>query len=107
VHTPIALAAPLFGLTAAIIATAFFYIVEASDEVDSLRSWSCQWQTVGMLTSPHFGTLCKQSQAALTLSIFLIPIEAITLGLAAYVVVIEKSLSGTVPARKTASPVAN
>lgn len=39
---------------------------------------------------PHYSTLCKQSKAALYLSIALIPIEVIVLGLAAWGFMAEK-----------------
>ena len=62
----------------------YFYAVNASDEVDTVQSWSCRWRDVPMLSRPHFGTLCKQSQAGLTLSVFLVPLEVIVLGVALY-----------------------
>ena len=45
-----------------------------------------------MMTQPYFGTLCQESEAALALSILLIPLEVIVLALAGYQVSLEKKL---------------
>jgi hypothetical protein len=76
--------APIVALAAAVIAMTYFYAVNASDEVDTVQSWSCRWRAVAMQTRPHFGTLCKQSKVGLALSVFLIPLEVIVLGVALY-----------------------
>ncbi|KAF6844938.1 hypothetical protein CMUS01_00604 [Colletotrichum musicola] len=92
-HNGVAVAAPAFGLVAAVIAMSFFYSINASTTVDTLQSWSCRWSQVAMAQRPHFGTLCKQSQAGLYLSVLLIPIEVIVLGAGAYQMVLEKNVS--------------
>jgi len=89
-HAALSVLAPVVGLTAAIISTAFFYIVNHSDVVDSLQSWSCRWAGVGMNSQPHFGTLCSESKVSLYLSILMIPLETIILAVAAWGVVAEK-----------------
>ncbi|KAK0621326.1 hypothetical protein B0T17DRAFT_508686 [Bombardia bombarda] len=99
-HTALTFAAPLVGLAAALIAIIFFYTVNASDSVDTFLSWTCRWTAVSMSQSPHWGTLCKQSQAGLYLSIVLIPVEAVALGLAAYVVKAERYTNAYNSARK-------
>jgi hypothetical protein len=82
--TILSLIAPLAGLIAAIVATSFFYSINASDTVDTLQSWSCRWSEVPMSMEPYFGTLCRQSQAGLYMIIALIPLHLITLGLATW-----------------------
>lgn len=61
-----------------------FYAINASTEVDSIQSWSCRWDGVAMSMRPHFGTLCKESKAALTLATLLVPVEALMIGVAGY-----------------------
>jgi hypothetical protein len=82
---------------------AFFYSVNASITVDTLQSWSCRWKSVVMLKRPQFGTLCKQSQAGLTLAVFLIPLEAIILGVALYEFSVERRVNATGCSRKSSS----
>lgn len=67
-----------------------FYAVNASSTVDSLQSWTCRWKDVPMRTQPHFGTLCKQSQAGVVLTVLLVPLEAAILAVAAYQAVLER-----------------
>ncbi|KAK1640499.1 hypothetical protein BDP81DRAFT_458613 [Colletotrichum phormii] len=109
VHNSLAVAAPLVGLVASIIAMSFFYSINASITVDTLQSWSCRWSNVAMMTRPHFGTLCKQSKAGLYLSILLIPIEAIIVGMGGYQMMLERNVSKTnrvvLEERKSGSPV--
>jgi len=93
------------SLIAAIIAISFFYTVNASTEVDTVQSWSCQWRDVAMTMRPHFGTLCRQSQAGIGLAVALVPIQVIILGVAAGELVALKAVNAVgVPSRKTASP---
>ncbi|KAK1691332.1 hypothetical protein BDP55DRAFT_723938 [Colletotrichum godetiae] len=109
IHNSLAVAAPLVGLVASIIAMSFFYSINASITVDTLQSWSCRWSNVAMMTRPHFGTLCKQSKAGLYLSILLIPIEAIIVGMGGYQMMLERNISKTnrvvLAERKSGSPV--
>ncbi|KPM46304.1 hypothetical protein AK830_g356 [Neonectria ditissima] len=106
VHMALSLATPVIALIAAIIAMAFFYAVNTSTTADSLQSWTCRWKDVTMMTQPHFGTLCKQSKAGLGLSVFLVPLEAIILGLAGYQTTLQRQLdqASSGPERKTGSP---
>lgn len=108
IHNGVAVAAPAVGLVAAVIAMSFFYSINASTTVDTLQSWSCRWSQVAMAQRPHFGTLCKQSQAGLYLSVLLVPIEAIILGAGVCQMMLEKRVSrasGAVQVRrKSGSP---
>jgi hypothetical protein len=87
-------------MVAAIIAIVFFYVANASETVDTLISWTCSWQLVNMTQNPHFGTMCKQSQAGLYLAIVLIPVEALALALAGWQLKVEKYTSAYTRARK-------
>lgn len=91
VLTTATFAAPMVALIASVIAMTYFYAVNASDEVDTVQSWSCRWRDVAMLQRPHWATLCKQSQAGLTLSVLLVPLEAIVLGVALYELGVRRS----------------
>jgi len=93
-------AAPLVGLTAALIAIIFFYAVNASEDVDTFLSWTCRWRSVPMDITPHWGTLCRQSEGGLYLSILLIPVEAAALGLAGYQMKVERYTNAYSSARK-------
>ncbi|KAI4592595.1 hypothetical protein KJ359_011046 [Pestalotiopsis sp. 9143b] len=76
------LIAPFAGFAASMIAMIFFYAVNASTTVDTLQSWSCQWESVEMRAQPYFGTLCRE--------MILVPVEAIILSLAGYQWILEK-----------------
>ena len=78
------LAPAVLSLIAALIAICFFYAVNASETADTLLSWSCQWRNVAMTSRPHFGTLCRQSRAAVNLSIVLVPLQVVVLGVAGW-----------------------
>ncbi|EGR46496.1 uncharacterized protein TRIREDRAFT_65741 [Trichoderma reesei QM6a] len=89
-HAIASLAAPAIGFVASLVAMSLFYAVNASTTVDSLQSWSCRWKDVPMRTQPHFGTLCRQSEAGVALAVLLVPLEAAILAVAAYQVVLER-----------------
>lgn len=59
-----------------------------------------------MMTKPHFGTLCKQSEVGLALSVLLVPLEAIILGVAVYQTILQRQLQTATRGseRKTGSP---
>jgi len=80
VNNSILLLAPTICLIAALVSTSFFYGVNSSTTTSSLHSWSCQWSAVDMTIKPHWGTLCKESKAALYLMIMLIPLELLIFG---------------------------
>jgi hypothetical protein len=101
VHTPMTFIAPFVALVAAVIAMAYFYVVNASITDDTLQSWSCRWTEVNMLTRPHWGTLCKESKAGLYLSILLIPIEAITFAIASYQAGVERNVNSLGQGRRS------
>lgn len=84
VYSNFSFAAPSICLIAALIGTSFFYGVNASNTVNSLKSWSCQWSDISMNVQPYWGQLCKESKAALYLMIMLIPVEVIVLSTAAF-----------------------
>ncbi|KAL2753636.1 hypothetical protein ACRALDRAFT_1077401 [Sodiomyces alcalophilus JCM 7366] len=94
-RTPFLVLAPLAALVASLTIVAFVYGVRVSDKADTVQSWSCRWDTRFMTARPHFGTLCRQSFTVLYLSVFLVPIEAAALGLAAYQSVLEKNAPTT------------
>ncbi|TGJ79657.1 hypothetical protein E0Z10_g9100 [Xylaria hypoxylon] len=99
-HTSMTFIVPFIGLAAALISIAFFYAINASTTVDTLQSWSCQWSYINMRLEPYFGTLCKQSQTALYLSVILVPVEFITLVAAGVQMGLERKARAFVPARK-------
>ncbi|PKS10322.1 hypothetical protein jhhlp_002073 [Lomentospora prolificans] len=95
----------IISFIAAVIAISFFYTVNASKEVDTVQSWSCQWRDVSMTMRPHFGTLCKQSQAGLGLSVALVPLQIIILGVSIGELIVLKAVNAMgAPSRKTPSP---
>ncbi|KAI0976437.1 hypothetical protein F4678DRAFT_225444 [Xylaria arbuscula] len=100
VHTSITFIAPFVGFVAAVVAIAFFYAVNASTSVDTLQSWSCQWGYINMKLEPYFGTLCRQSQTALYLSVILVPVEFVTLVAAGVQMGLERKARTFVPVRK-------
>jgi hypothetical protein len=104
IHTPVTFAAPFVGFVAAMVAMIFFYAINASTTVDTLQSWSCQWESVGMTVKPYFGTLCRESKTALYLSVILVPVEAVILSLASYQLILEKKASNVTESRKRNSP---
>ncbi|CAM1502863.1 Fc.00g076390.m01.CDS01 [Cosmosporella sp. VM-42] len=106
IHTSVTFAAPAVAFIASTIAMAFFYAVNASATTDSFQSWTCRWRDVSMMVQPHFGTLCKQSEAGVALAVLLVPLESIILGVAAYQAVLERQLDRATRGseRKAGSP---
>jgi len=104
VHTPVTFMAPFVGFVAVLIAISLFYAVNASTTVDTLQSWSCQWGYAYMSVQPYFGTLCRQSKAALYLSVILVPVELILLTVAGVQMGLERKASGFEPSHKPSSP---
>jgi hypothetical protein len=90
IHSAVSFIAPTICLIAALIGISFFYGVNASNSVNSLKSWSCQWSDISMNVQPHWGQLCKESKAALYLMVMCIPVEVIVLGTVAWGAVVEK-----------------
>jgi hypothetical protein len=97
IHTPLRFAAPFLGFSGALIAMIFFYAINMSTTVDTLQSWTCHWESVGMTVKPHFGTLCRESKTALYLSVILVPLEAIILSLASYQFILERKVDTAGP----------
>ncbi|OAA58786.1 hypothetical protein ISF_06569 [Cordyceps fumosorosea ARSEF 2679] len=92
-RSSVSVTAPGVGLVGALVAMSFFYAVNASTKTDSIQSWSCRWGGVAMDTRPHFGTLCKESKAALTLATLLVPVEALIIGVAGYEAVLLRRIN--------------
>lgn len=60
-----------------------------------------------MFSAPYFGTLCKESEVGLALAVFLVPLEAIVLLVAAWQRKLQRQLDGMVGEsleRKRVSP---
>ncbi|RDL40411.1 Uncharacterized protein BP5553_00390 [Venustampulla echinocandica] len=83
IQSSVAFLAPGVCLIAGLIGTSFFYGVNSSNTVSSIQSWSCQWSSIPMDAKPHWGTLCKESKAALYLMVMMIPLQVLVLGAAA------------------------
>lgn len=92
IHSSVSFAAPAIAVVAALVATSFFYGVNASNTVNSLKSWSCQWSDISMNVEPHWGQLCKESKTALYLMVMCIPVEFLALSAAAWGAFSEKKL---------------
>ncbi|KAJ3494411.1 hypothetical protein NLG97_g4094 [Lecanicillium saksenae] len=92
-RSSVSLAAPVVGLIGALVAMSIYYAVNSSTQVDSIQSWSCRWDGVAMSMRPHFGTLCKESRAALTLATLLVPVEALIIGVAGYEAVLLRRIN--------------
>lgn len=90
IHPIISLLAPLASLIAALVATSFFYSINTSDTVDTLQSWTCRWVDVPMTRAPYWNVLCKESKAALYMSITMIPLQLIIVGLAGFAIFADK-----------------
>lgn len=89
-HGAVSFLASAACLVGGLIGTAFYYGVNRSNTVFSLQAWSCQWSHVPMGSSPHWGALCKESKAALYLTVAIIPLEILILGFSLYVSSIER-----------------
>lgn len=90
IHSTVSFVAPAICLIAALIGISFFYGVNTSNTVNSLKSWTCQWSSVSMNVQPYWGQLCKESKAALYLMILIIPVEVIVLSTVAFGTFVEK-----------------
>jgi len=90
IHNSISFLTPTISLIAGLIATSFFYGVNASTTNFSLHSWSCQWMDVDMTVQPHWDMLCKESKVALYLTVMIIPLQVLVLGTVAFGLFAEK-----------------
>jgi len=90
IHNSISFLTPTISLIAGLIATSFFYGVNASTTNFSLQSWSCQWSGVDMTVAPHWDMLCKESKVALYLTVMIIPLQVLVLGTVTFGVFAEK-----------------
>ncbi|KAI0166622.1 hypothetical protein GGR57DRAFT_447326 [Xylariaceae sp. FL1272] len=102
VHNVVIFTTPFIGFVAALVGLTFFFAVNASNSVDTLQSWTCQWSYANMNMQPHFSTLCSQSKTALYLSVILVPVELIALSVAGVELFLERRAYE--PTRKTSSP---
>jgi hypothetical protein len=98
------LLAPAACFTVALVATIFHFAVAASEEVDTVQSWSCRWRHAVMMQEPHFGTLCRQSKAGVGLVVALVPLEVVVAFVAIVQVVLAKGLRGHVEGGRRKSP---
>lgn len=98
------IAPAVVSLIAALVAISFFYAINASESVDTLLSWSCQWRNVVMNNRPHFGTLCRQSRAAVYLSIVLVPLQVVVLGMAGWQVGVGRVVRGIIGNKASPPP---
>lgn len=87
-HIVVSFTAPVLCLVAGLIGTSFFYGVNTSNTNFSLHGWSCQWSSVDMDIQPKWNSLCRESKAALYLTVMMIPLQVIVLSM----VVVESSL---------------
>lgn len=99
-HKVLSFLAPIAGLITSIVAVALQYHINTSSTSSTLQSWSCQWQSVSMSSSPNFGVLCKETRVALYLTVLLVPLEVVVLVLAGAGLVVGKKVGGTGFARK-------
>jgi hypothetical protein len=84
IHSSIGFVGPAISLIAGLVATSFFYGVNASNSTYTLHSWSCQWSPVSMDVKPHWDVLCRETSAAIYLMVMMIPLEILVLGSVAY-----------------------
>ncbi|OAA44844.1 hypothetical protein NOR_03598 [Metarhizium rileyi] len=98
-HSSVSFVAPVIAFIASLVAMVLFYGVNASPTVDTFQSWTCRWKSVPMSTRPFFGTLCKESQAALALVVLLVPLELIIVVTACFQALLEKKVEAVVHLR--------
>ncbi|KAJ6444671.1 ATP-dependent RNA helicase DBP10 [Purpureocillium lavendulum] len=103
-HASVSLAAPIIGFIAALVAMALFYAVNSSTTVDTFQSWTCRWKQVGMAMQPHFGSLCRQSEAGLILAILLVPLELSVLVTACFQMFLERNFNAALRSGGSGSP---
>jgi len=84
IHSSVGFVGPAICLIAGLVATSFFYGVNASSTTYTLHSWSCQWSSVTMDVKPHWDVLCRETSAAIYLMVMMIPLEVLVLGSVAY-----------------------
>jgi len=94
-HLTTSFASPIVILVGGLIGTSFFYGVNASDTVNSLKSWSCQWESIDMTIKPHWSTLCKESKVGLYLTVMMIPLGFVILGVSTMTVFAAKKMSAS------------
>ncbi|KAG6007456.1 hypothetical protein E4U54_008838 [Claviceps lovelessii] len=103
VHASVSMTVPVVAFVASLVAVVLFYTINASTIDETYQSWVCRWKNVHMATRPYFGTLCKESQAALAIALVLVPLELIVLVSACFQVVLEKKMSGMTRSRGRAA----
>jgi len=84
IHHSVSFVGPTICLIAGLVATSFFYGVNASSTTYTLHSWSCQWSPVTMDVKPHWDVLCRETSAAIYLMVMMIPLELVVLGSVVY-----------------------
>ncbi|KFY00546.1 hypothetical protein V490_01306 [Pseudogymnoascus sp. VKM F-3557] len=93
IHTLLTLLSAFVGLVSAIVATSFFYGMNASDVTATIQSWSCHWSDVSMSSEPDFHRICKQAEAGLYLTVMMIPLFALIGGVGIMAVLQDKKVS--------------
>ncbi|KAG5948473.1 hypothetical protein E4U53_006274 [Claviceps sorghi] len=103
IHYTISMTVPVVALVASLVAVVLFYAINVSTIDETYQSWVCRWKNVHMTTRPYFGTLCKESQAALAIALVLVPLELIVLASACFQVVLERRIGGMIRSRSIAA----
>ncbi|OBT85027.1 hypothetical protein VE02_04962 [Pseudogymnoascus sp. 03VT05] len=98
-HSLLTLISAFAGLVSAIVATSFFYGINASDVTATIQSWSCHWSDVAMTSEPDFHRICKQAEAGLYLTIMMIPLFAL-IGAVGIMAVVQDKKVNLMAARK-------
>jgi hypothetical protein len=99
VHTLLTLGSAFVGLVSAIVATSFFYGINASSTSATIQSWSCHWSDVKMTIEPDFNRICKQAEAGLYLTVMMIPLFAL-IGVVGIMAVVHDKKVGMINAMK-------
>jgi cytosine/uracil/thiamine/allantoin permease len=98
-HTLLTLLSAFAGLVSAIVATSFFYGINASDVTATIQSWSCHWSDVEMTSEPDFHRICKQAEAGLYLTVMMIPLFAL-IGAVGIMAIVQDKKVNLMAARK-------
>lgn len=103
-HSSVSMIAPVVAFIASLVAMVLFYAINTSTIDETYQSWVCRWRHIPMSTRPRFGTLCKESQAALALAAVLVPLELIVVATACFQAVLERKNGGMARPRGGSSP---
>jgi len=87
---------PSLTLAASLVATAFYYTLNASSTKYTLKGWSCQWENIEMDSNPHWGKLCRESKVGIYLSVLVLPLSVCVVGITMCGVVVNRMRAVTV-----------